>query len=131
MEGGETNMKNKIIAFSIFALSVGALIFGAANASAYKGDPNIQGPNYTPERHEQMTEAFNNNDYNAWVQLMQGNGRVTQVVNEGNFARFTEMHKLMLEGKTEEANAIRTELGLGLHDGSGQHNTGRYGRNNI
>jgi hypothetical protein len=53
------------------------------------------------------------------------------VVNEGNFSRFTEMHKLMLEGKTDEANKIRTELGLGLRDGSGQSQGQKsgYGRN--
>ena len=60
---------------------------------------------------------------------MQGRGRVSQVVNEGNFARFAEMHKLMLEGKTNEANAIRTELGLGLRNGSGQGQGMGYGRN--
>ena len=76
-----------------------------------------------------MTRAFENKDYNAWKEQMQGRGRVSQVINEGNFARFAEMHKLMLEGKTEEAGKIRTELGLGLGDGSGQGQRSGYGRN--
>ena len=102
-------------------------------AGAYRGDPNVQGPSYTEERHEAITNAFDNNDYNTWKEQMQGRGRVTQVVNESNFAKFAQAHKLMLEGKTEEANQIRQELGLGLHDGSGygsgQGNGQGYERN--
>jgi ABC-type uncharacterized transport system ATPase subunit len=97
--------------------------------NAYRGDPNVQGPNYTAERHEDMTNAFENKNYNEWKNQMQEKGRVTEVINEGNFARFAEAHKLMLEGKTEQANQIREELGLGLHDGSGHGNGRGYGRN--
>ena len=124
-------MNKKILTIGAAVLGTGMLLAGATKAFAYRGDPGVTGPNYSPERHEAMTQAFENNDYNAWKAQMQGKGRVTQVVNEGNFARFTEMHKLNLEGKTEEANQIKTELGLGLRDGSGS-GTGQgngYGRN--
>lgn len=87
---------------------------------AYRGDPSVKGPNYSEARHEQMQTAFENKDYNAWKNLMQDRGRVTQVVNEGNFARFAEMHQLMLEGKIDQANKIRQELGLGQQGGSGK-----------
>jgi len=121
---------NKIVLTLLgIALGAGALFASNSSALAYRGDPNIQGPNYTAERHEAMTRAFENKDYNAWKEQMQGRGRVSQVINEGNFARFAEMHKLMLEGKTEEAGKIRTELGLGLGDGSGQGQRSGYGRN--
>lgn len=120
MKGGENNMNKTILTLSALVLGASALFVAIPKALAYRGDPNVQGPNYTAERHEAMTQAFNNSDYNAWKELMQGKGRVTQVINEGNFSRFAEMHKLMLEGKTEDANKIRTELGLGLQNGSGQ-----------
>lgn len=110
-------------------LVAGGLMLTSAKAYAYRGDPTVQGPNYTEERHEEMTKAFDNNDYNAWKNLMQGKGRVTQVVNEGNFPRFAEAHRLSLEGKIDEAKAIRQELGLGLQDGSGKGVGGGYGRN--
>ena len=116
----ENKSKNRKIAAGISALLVAAGIMGSGMyASAYKGDPNVKGPNYTAERHEAMTKAFENNDYNAWKELMAGKGRVTQVVNEGNFSRFAEAHKLALEGKAEEAKEIRAELGLGLGNGNG------------
>jgi hypothetical protein len=67
-----------------------------------------------------MIQAFENNDYNAWKEQMQGRGKVTQVVNEENFSRFAEAHALALEGRIDEAGQIRQELGLGLRDGSGQ-----------
>lgn len=102
------------------ALILGGLLLSPNAAEAYKGEPGVEGPDCTEERHEEMEQAFENNDYQAWESLMQGKGRVTQVVNEGNFAQFAEAHKLMEEGKTEEASQIRQELGLGLKDGSGQ-----------
>jgi hypothetical protein len=114
-------MNHKIFA-TIGALVLGATVL-AGSAQAYRGDPNVKGPNYSQERHEAMIQAFANNDYNAWKELMAGKGRVTQVINEGNFARFAEAHRLALEGKTDEAKQIRTELGLGIGGGYGRNRT--------
>jgi hypothetical protein len=113
-------MNKKTIALGGTLLTLGALVFGTQTAFAYRGDPSIQGPDCSPERHEAMTQAFDNNDYNAWKELMNGKGRVSEVVNEGNFARFSEAHKKALSGDIEGAEAIRNELGLGLRDGSGK-----------
>jgi hypothetical protein len=109
---------------SIIALSLGAVILGAAlvypkAALAYRGDPSVKGPNYTEERHTAMEKAFETKDYNAWKNLMQGRGRVTQVINKDNFAKFAQAHELAEQGKLDEAAKIRTELGLGLQSGSG------------
>ncbi|MBU2524508.1 hypothetical protein KKG71_04925 [Patescibacteria group bacterium] len=72
-----------------------------------------QGNNYSTERHEDMMEAFETNDYAAWSKLMSGkNARVLDVITEENFGRFVEAKKLMDEGKIEEAKAIKEELGL-------------------
>lgn len=112
------------------ALAIGGAIVAPRVVLGYKGDPNVKGPNYTQERHEAMTKAFENKDYNAWKNLMAGRGRITQVINEQNFAKFAKAHKLALEGKTNEANAIRTSLGLGLHNGSGMGQGMGCGRTN-
>ena len=113
-------MNKKTMLIGAMALVLGGLVMFPGLVKAYRGDPNIQGPNCTAERHEAMTQAFENNDYNAWKERMHGKGRVTQVVNEDNFARFAEAHRLASEGKTDEANEIRQELGLGLRNGSGR-----------
>jgi hypothetical protein len=130
MKGGEKNMNKTFLATFALVISAGILFITAPNALAYRGDENVQGPDCTPERHEAMTQAFNNNDYNAWKELMNGKGRITQVINEGNFAKFSQMHQLRLEGKTDEANQLRTELGLGLKDGSGKAQGQGYGKTN-
>jgi len=119
--------KTKLL-LGLTALVIGGAVFAPQITQAYKGDPNVQGPNYTQERHDAMIKAFENKDYNAWKAQMTGRGRVTQVINAENFARFSEAHKLALEGKTEEANQIREELGLGLHNGSGMGQGMGYGR---
>ncbi|NTW22317.1 hypothetical protein HGA34_02090 [Candidatus Falkowbacteria bacterium] len=70
--------------------------------------------------------------YEAWRNAMGTRaGRATTVVNEQNFDKFTEMHRLMAEGKYDEAQKVRTDLGLGSGNqgrGCGMNNSaGRQG----
>lgn len=123
-------MTKKGIMLGVLSLAIIGTSVYALGVSAYQGDATKTGPNYSPERHEQMKKAFENNDYNAWKNLMNGKGRVSIVVNEGNFNRFAEAHKLMEEGKTDEANKIRQELGLGQSGKNGQGmGNGQKGQN--
>lgn len=122
-------MINKKFMIGVSALVLGGALFVPKLVEAYKGDPSVHGPNYSVERHEAMTKAFANKDYNTWKSLMQGNGgMVTQVINSSNFGKFAEAHNLMLQGKTDEANKIKAELGLGLRNGSGNGQGMGYGR---
>ena len=115
-------MKKLLIGFGSLALVLGFMGVFTNTAEAYKGDPAVKGPNYSVERLETK-------DYTAWASLMQGKGRVTQVINKDNFAKFAEAHELALQGKTEEAQKIRQELGLGLKNGQGRTSGGMgYGR---
>ena len=110
-------MKTSKMLGSILAISA---IVTAPMAFAYHGDPNVQGPDYSPERHTAMIQAFELQDYNAWVELMKNRGRVTQVVNADNFSQFAEAHELAHSGDLEGAKKIREELGLGMKDGRGR-----------
>jgi len=104
------NMKKTLIVTGILTLAFA--LFFSKSALAYRGDPNVKGPNYTPERHQAMLNAFEKKDYNAWKSLM-GNRPITQKINASNFSKFVQMRNLMLQGKVDEANKIRAELGLG------------------
>lgn len=112
-------MKKTTIGLGALALLLGVAGV-SATALAYRGDATVKGPNYTVERHEAMEKAFENKDYNAWKDLMQGRGNVTRVINQDNFAKFAEVHELSEDGKTAEAQKLRQELGLGLRNGAGQ-----------
>ncbi len=118
-------MKKITLQLGTLALVVGFIGLLAGTASAYQGDASVKGPNYSVERHDAMTKIFATNDYAAWKNLMQGKGRVSQVINQDNFSKFAQAHQLTLQGKTAEAQKIREELGLGLHNGSGKLNGGR------
>lgn len=109
-------MKKTLIVTGVLTLAL-AFVF-SKSALAYRGDPNIKGPNYTPERHQAMLKAFEKKDYNAWKKLM-GNRPITQKINASNFSKFVEMRNLMLQGKVDEANKIKAELGLGQGLGGG------------
>jgi len=111
-------MKNTKIILGISALTlIAGAILTTSDVSAYQGNYTQKGPNCNPERHEAMEQAFENNDYQAWTDLMEGRGRVTQIVNEDNFARFSEAHRLAEEGNYDAADAIRQELGLRTRNG--------------
>ena len=128
-ENKKMNKSVKTIGVAFIAVSVIAII--AFPALAYRGDYSVQGPAYSTERHAMMAEAFTNNDYVAWSELMDGRGRVTSVITAENFSRFVEAHTLAQEGDFEAADQIRGELGLrtsnsekvGANYGKGQ---GRY-----
>ena len=111
-------MNKKTMLLGATALVLGAVALLPQTVLAYKGDTNVKGPNYTEERHDAMTQAFANKDYNAWKALMDGRGIARRITAE-NFAKFARAHQLSLEGKTAEAAVIRAELGLGQQNGSG------------
>jgi hypothetical protein len=115
----------------ILGLGTLAVVLGVAgSASAYRGDPAVKGPNYSPERHTAMEKAFEMNDYNAWKALMTNGGRVMQIVNSQNFAKFAEAHKLAEKGDIAGAQKIRQDLGLGLKNGLGKGNGKGLNRGN-
>lgn len=114
--------KSLIIGFT--ALTALIVTAGLASSSlAYQGDPLIHGPNYTAERHDIMEATFENGDYAAWKETVDLRARVTQVINETNFTKFAEAHKLAESGDTLAADKIRVELGLG--QGNRGHRNGQ------
>lgn len=122
-------MNKKSLLIGLTTLAVAGAIILPKGVFAYRGDPSVKGPNYSEARHKAMEKAFETKDYNAWKALMAGRGRVTQVINAQNFAKFAQAHQLAEQGKIAEANKIRAELGLGLQNGSGVRQGG-YGWKN-
>jgi len=118
----------KTTTFGMLAiLLVGLLTIGLV--SAYKGDPNVQGPNFSEDRHEAMEEAFESQNYNDWYNLMSENGRNTRVMNvitEDNFAIFAQAHEAAENGDFETATRLRSELGL--NNGNGPKDGTGYGK---
>lgn len=125
-------MDKKIILAS--AAGAAILVSAIAVTSVYASSfgPG-RGRNYSPERHEQMTKAFANNDYNAWRSAV-GDRPVANKVNQQNFSNFSKMHDLMQQGKYEEAAKMRQELGLGgqgrgyrgTNNGQGSNRNGNF-----
>lgn len=123
-------MNKTSILLGLTALAITGAVIAPQAIFAYRSDSSVKSPIYTEERHTAMEKAFETKDYNAWKSLMAGKGRATQVINAQNFAKFADAHELAEQGKTAEANTIRAELGLGLHNGSGMGQGMGYGRAN-
>lgn len=120
----EKTIDGKVLGFSAVAALLGMGFAAAMSASADTGvgyGYGAQNGMCDPEQHEAIEEAIESGDYDAWVELMDGRGRITTVVTEDNFETFAAMHEAMEDGDIEEAQALREELGLGVRpqDGSG------------
>lgn len=76
---------------------------------------------------EEMMAAIEEGDYTKWKEIIDSRPKITDYVNEDNFDRFSEMHKLMQDGDHEGAAEIREELGM--PDGMGMKGMGKgHGR---
>ncbi|KKP36341.1 MAG: hypothetical protein UR27_C0021G0012 [Candidatus Peregrinibacteria bacterium GW2011_GWA2_33_10] len=108
-------MKQKLIYGSVGFLSALILTLTATSYAQNSEGNTKNSPFCNNEKHQEVIKAIENNDYQTWKKLMEENGMHPEkldVINEENFAKFSQMHKLMREGKFEEANKIREELGL-------------------
>ena len=95
----------------LMALALGLGVSGTALAS--QGDFSRNGPNYTSDFEEQITNVMTKGDYDGWKDLIEkkvGDNVVNGVINKDNFDKFVKAWRLTKEGKIREANSIRREL---------------------
>ena len=109
---------NKYLLASLTGIAVLAI---ATPVLAYQGNPAVQGPTYSPERHEAMEVVFEKNDYQGWFKLMEGKAwRLKEVVNsQDKFEQFAKAHEAGVDALAQ----FRADNNLGTHMGNG------YGRN--
>jgi len=110
-------MKNNVLwgFLAVLAVSIVAL---AGITYAYKGNPDVKGPNYDAAVHEQLEAAIDAGNYDTWLKIRQDNnlptkGRIFQVIDKDNFDKYAKLHQANLAGDTAKVDAIRAELGLG------------------
>ncbi len=84
------------------------------------------GRGVSPENMEAARTAIEKNDFNAWKEAV-GDNPIAEKINADNFSKLAEAHKLMQEGKYEEAKIIREELGLGGRGMMGEMKGGMQG----
>lgn len=124
-------MEKKILGIGLLS-ALGAVVvlasFGASNVLAYRGEVGTYGPNHTEEREAEMTKYFETNDFEGWKTYVSGQGHskgvMKKITTQEQFEKYADAHELEMAGKTSEAAAIRSELGLGVRMGSGQGNGG-------
>lgn len=109
-------MKINKILMAVMALFVIGML--SLSVFAYKGNPNVKGPNYNEELHEQLEAALEAKNFNSWLKIRQENnlpmkGKIFQVINAENFDKYVELHNAQKNGDIETVSKIRAELGLG------------------
>lgn len=119
-------MKKKLLTLGLAsAVVLGAGALAVAQASAHFGNPGDgQGRNYDPDRHAQMQEIIENQDYQGWLEIV-GEKPITEYINEENFSLFLQMMEARHNGDHELAQSLREQLGLperGTHREEGYDN---------
>lgn len=103
---------NKKIILGTIAIAVVGLI-GTVFHASYAGAAGNGGWGMTDEWRNNMHDAIQNNDYNAWKNLRQERfNQMTQTMTQDRFNKMTEMRRLMWDGKYDEARKIADELGI-------------------
>lgn len=111
---------------SRFLTALAGVIITTAVVAA--GTNAFSGNNWKGEReakcgasdHDAVAAAIENNDYDAYVSAS-GDCPMAEKITEENFAKLVEAHQLAAEGKFEEAQAIKEELGMpGFKRGAGR-----------
>jgi len=67
------------------------------------------------ERRENVVNALEENDYDAWLEAIEGSPaeeRMTEIINEDNFSDLIEIHELRVEGDNDAAREAAIELGI-------------------
>jgi len=88
--------------------------------------------NQMRERHQDMAavhDALEQGDYDAWAAAISGTpmGKMSELIDEGNFDTFVEFHEARAAGDLELAQELAGELGLpgpgkgGFGRGMGRH----------
>ena len=112
--------KNKYYLLTgLVGLLVTTALIGSVS-SAHWG-VNIEKNQEIKQMHQEVRNAFDNNDYNTWQEMMNDKadnlcdkaeemrGNITQE----NFDKMIKAHELMQDGNKEEAIEIMKELGFG------------------
>lgn len=106
------------------------VILGAISLAASASDPATTTPGSASASVSDTSHisgaavqaALEANDYDAWVKAISINGQLPEflkVITKDNFAKLVSMHKLLKEGKKDEAKTIADELGLNIGVGEG------------
>lgn len=115
-----------------FALMAVAILSLSVVVTAYRGNFEEKSPYYEEGKCDQMLDAFDEFDYEAWSSLVALHGkhsRVLEVVNEDNFYLFVEAHRAGKSGDYATASVLRAELGL--NNGVGPKNGEGFGKINM
>lgn len=93
-------------------IAVIALIAVSSYVYANQGGSGKFFHRFNPERHAQMQEVFESEDYQAWTALLPEDCPLLDDVTEENFDQYIEMHNLMMDGEFEAAKVLSEELGI-------------------
>ncbi len=119
---------NKTILIAVIATAALGIAATSVNVFAQSPTPNTNIMQRLMVNHQAVQQALESGDYNAWENALpaQAQSMMGQTITKDNFPKLVQMHKLMEDGKYDQASQLRQELGLPSHNGMGMM---RFGDN--
>lgn len=68
---------------------------------------------------EAIDQAIKNNDYQAWVKAINGQGEELSVINESNWSQYVDAQNLIMAGRDQMQQGMDMLKDLGLKQGQG------------
>ena len=82
----------------------------SADIDPDKDADNQKLPKYSQDKQEKVALAFEDNDYQAWKEIVGTKSKIGGAVNESDFQRFVNARKAARSGQYDEAIRITEEL---------------------
>lgn len=105
--------KNRTLQYGLVGVFALVLVVSAATLSS--AHPWDGGPNYDANVHEQLVEAMESGDFEAWRSIREENGlpmrgRMMSVMDEDSFEHFVQMREANVDGDYERAAQLREQM---------------------
>jgi hypothetical protein len=102
---------NKVLIAGVCGLVLAAGVISVSAASIDKTLTKGNKSDFKTERHQEMMEIIDSEDYGAWQEMVAGRP-MAEKITEADFARLVEAHRLAQAGDYVGAKEIKEELGL-------------------
>lgn len=87
-----------------------------------RGEHGKKGHSFDPERREALKTAMQENDFDAWSELMENHPKADEMVNMEHFELMQEAFELREAGNKEAARELLQDAGVkGSHNGMRMH----------
>jgi len=105
----------KLLVIGVVAVFSVVIFSQTVSAMGFDGTEKIERLQLMLQKYQKVQDALDKGDFNLWKEAVTSNNtnpKILEKINEQNFPTFVEAHKLVKEGKKDEAQKLFQSLGV-------------------